>query len=127
MADRIKFTVYRDKWLQGRPNDACLLNEHGERCCLGFLGAAVGIPNISQFTQPDPEEVNEEDVSKWPGSLVRDNGVRLRNSDLCGEIIRTNDSTVIENAERERELKQLFSSGGIDVTFEDAAPAEPTP
>ena len=41
-----QLTIDRAKWLRGDPGSGCMLDSTtGGMCCLGFVGAKLGIPD----------------------------------------------------------------------------------
>lgn len=139
MAERIKFTVWRDRWLRGA-GDGKLLNEEGRRCCLGFLGQTCGVPDEAQLGIGLLSEVRSAHLPQWPSSLqsIEENESddefdeydepriieSITESTLCNDIIGANDSETMSPESREATLAVLFLRAGIDVEFRDGSGPE---
>jgi hypothetical protein len=114
-AERFKFVVYRDAWLRGDDQgDSCLL-KGGHRCCLGFLGQALGIHDDEMSHEPCPSDLPN---SPWPAWLLYQSGPRVSDSDIGNQLMKINDAGISDD-ERERKLTELFAAQGIDVEFRD--------
>jgi hypothetical protein len=121
-AERFSFTVWRDKWLRGDMADgSCLLDTNGCRCCLGFLGQAVGYTDEQLLGASTPEDIA---CDKWPRGLILcdDHERREDDSEVCEKIVNANDEGPALT--REERLTELFASIGIDVTFRDGTGEE---
>lgn len=116
MTNSLKFTVWRDHWLRGESGS---LLRDGQRCCLGFLGQAVGYSDRELRYAASPEDTVVK--SKWPDPLrvVDDEYRRSANSEACNCIIDDNDDPNIDDATREARLTEQFAAIGIDVEFRD--------
>jgi hypothetical protein len=133
VTERIKFTVWRDKWLRGDPKNSCLLNDQGCRCCLGFLGQEVDIADRHQLSVGLPHEVSYQSADaakKWPVGLLEatdaddDSSEHFRESTVCNSIVHINDNKRLTDEERETKLTEQFASVGIDVEFRDGTGPE---
>jgi hypothetical protein len=109
MTDRIKFTVWRDRWSRGRKSQ--LLASDGMMCCLGFLGKACGAADDDILHGCTP---SYRLGVRWPAGLLKEYN---NDSDICEQIIEVNDGPFQKL--REPQLAALFDSIGIDVTFAD--------
>jgi len=143
VTERIKFTVYRDKWLRGGKNgigetaDAYLLDSKGCRCCLGFLGSVLGTPDLDMRGTGQPDELEDK---RWPESLVcREPDPDSLDEDgepfpdeppppllfgctkVLSDLMDVNDRESLTDAQRETRITELFASVDIDVTFTDGA------
>lgn len=118
MSERIKFTVFRDKWLRGIPEGSCLLSDTGSRCCLGHLARDLGATDDFLIRYSAPASSARGGFSGWPQFLLTENG---RNSEVAFQLMRVNDLGGLSESEREAELTELFAKAGIDVTFVDGA------
>lgn len=121
-----EFTVIRSQWnrgASGTDRQSHLKNEHGF-CCLGFLGLACGLSEDDMFHVGSPASgAIVLKIQAWPASLLsleKASGVNsIENSKVCFQIIEANDSTVIDDKEREIILTNEFASIGIKVNFVD--------
>jgi hypothetical protein len=111
-------TVDRKKWARGGKNgDACLLNDQGNMCCLGF--AARQISRISRSALADagmpcdvymkPSFLTEIDTSSNPNE-VQDNALSRAAANF-------NDDLKISDKMREYKLTRLFKKHGIKIRF----------
>lgn len=122
---RRRFTVYRESWLRGNGTASGLLL-NGQRCCLGFLGKACGIPDGEMYQVADPESVAPELQSLWPETIL--SAESKTHTRLCGNILEENDCDDFETDElREVALSALFADAGIDVTFADGSEPHDAP
>lgn len=106
--------------------NVCLTTEQGTvcRCCLGFLGQAVGVPDQELRDKGTPEDLRDDHCALFPAGLLHgpDDECGWRDSSLCTEIVNANDgvtSGLADPFERERALKRLFARANIDVEFSD--------
>lgn len=112
-----RFTVKRSKWARGGQNgSSLLLNQQGSMCCLGFAANQISCilkKKLALAACPD-------EVFKGASFLTRldDEGYVVDNK-LSDEAIEINDSHLINDNEREEQLKKLFRKHGIIVTFKD--------
>lgn len=75
-------------------------------CCLGFLGLACGYASNELWN-----------VSSPIGLIQFPAGLNNRHSILASQLIKTNDDGSLCEASREADLKGLFATIDIDVTF----------
>jgi hypothetical protein len=119
VSERIKFTVWRDRWLRGA-GDGLLLDSNGHRCCLGFLGQQLGCSDDEQRSVGLPQELPSAD--KWPATLVlKRHGFGYTDAGPIDTIVSINDAVDDSDEEREAELTELFAAKGIDVEFRDGS------
>lgn len=119
MSERIKFVVWRDRWLRGDSQKATLLSDDGCMCCLGFLAKALGATDTLIEHRGTPEEAGS---IPWPDSLVEQTEDGRRDTTVCTSIIYANDGDdTDDDNERETQLRELFECAGIDVEFRDGA------
>lgn len=110
-----QFTVVRKLWARGDLQTNILLRtESGKQCCLGFFARACGY-KAREITG----QANLFDLVERP-----DRGTKIYqqfgiDEDTHEDIVFCNDDVFIEEPEREKRLKELFASQGIEVTFED--------
>ncbi len=123
MSERIKFTVWRDKWLRGNSQRSALRIETGCMCCLGFLAKTLGATDELIDGYGTPEEVG---AIEWPESLVVQGEDRHEDTDVCESIVYINDEAGYDDDEREAHLRDLFARAGIDIEFRDGAGPEAT-
>lgn len=125
-----KFTVVESKWLRGKRNpsgeeaSSCLENLQGEKCCMGFLAEACGVPEdvrrrahyfSTQVVEPYddllPAELRPRPSAWGFGKDPRSHG------EIATEIYYTNDTTDFTDEERKEKLKELFAKAGVEVEF----------
>lgn len=92
-------------------------------CCLGFLGKACGISEESLLYVPNPSQVSSQELDKWPPGILI-SSIYDKDSESTIELMNLNDRrhTGLKDFTeeiREREITRVFSSIGINVTFED--------
>ena len=123
MSERIKFTVWRGKWLRGNSQRSALLVENGCMCCLGFLAKTLGATDELIDGHGTPEEVR---AIPWPESLVAQGELKCEDTEVCMSIVYANDDDGYADDERESHLRDLFARAGIDIEFRDGAGPEAT-
>jgi hypothetical protein len=135
VGDVKEFVVKRKTWYRGKGSEhSCLLNEHNQRCCLGFYAGACGLSNkiIRGIAEPNSviELLQEGQVEDKDGNTVHSNLdivwktklVRglcgISNTPTCNKLMAVNDSVGITDEERETKLTALFKRLGIKVKFQ---------
>lgn len=103
----MEFTIDRKKWIRG--TCVSLLSDgHGNYDIMGHYLKSVGIDEELLRKKYSPREV--------PGSPSWLLSGR-NSSKLSSKIMRKNDSVLIEDEVREKELKKLFKQVGIRLKF----------
>ncbi len=111
------FVISRSKWSRGKGKDTCILNEMGERDCIGFFLQACGATDAQLLRVDEPIDVIQK--YGWECSLIECCGeVRFQNV-ICRAIISVNDNPIIKDQERERQLKSLFQKINVTLNFID--------
>lgn len=138
----MKLTIERDKWLRGEGSDeSCLLRTTDQKmCCLGFLACKLGYSEQDIANLESPVQViSETQKNLWPAEMMRStfypnensnilpddhlNGVPIGNGNVTMNLMLENDLEIDEKhsrhseADRERKLKEIFASIGIEVEF----------
>lgn len=112
-----KFVVDRRTWYRGKGERwSRLLTPKGMRCCIGFVGAQCGIPDSDLLRKKAIFGylgilVNGE----WPAWII---GCGTGSADL-GYAYEINDNPSIDDATRERRLKEIFANNGDEIVFEN--------
>lgn len=106
-----KFTVRRSKWLRGGDN-ACLLDDNGNMCCLGFgVNQICRVPKKDLLHELRPYFVLDRDTP-----FTHSEG---EDRHFIDKVVEINDSRDISDSVREKRLTKLFKENGIKVTFKD--------
>lgn len=145
----MRFTVQRNKWRSGGGistaalagsgrGETLLLNQHGYRCCLGFVCSQLGVADTDLKFVAGPVALAERgrfDSKNLPDDLRQQvieqlryrQGLQTRSmtSDLTRAAVAINDNGDISRDERERKLTDLFATYGHELVFEGEY--EPTP
>jgi hypothetical protein len=100
-----KLVIPREKWGAG-----ALVRSDGKMCCLGHLGKACGVPVAEMLSMGMPSGLDYDRRFLFPKKF-RD---KFMADDLAAKI---NDDTHMSGPEKERQLKILFSSRDIKLTF----------
>lgn len=128
MHNVISLTIQRSRWArqtEGVDKGAsALLNGYGNMCCLGFLGAAVGIPldRLDGLGSPIDHLDHVSELEMWPKAFVPrsiDDGRSHCDSEATAKAVSINDDGDTTDSEKERGLTYLFDEVGIELTFED--------
>jgi hypothetical protein len=112
-----KFVIKRSEWHRGGKESlgTCqLLNEQGNKCCLGFYALACGleenqIKDVFYYTSCKVEPFIKDVI---PNELWKDANNR-------NMFPRVNDDKKISDKEREVKLTKMFADIGVEVLFED--------
>lgn len=107
------FEIPRDKWGTGR-----LLNNDGTMCCLGHLGRACGITDPALRSEGAYPNRNWTKFG-YPKKFTTEDGT----ADAMTLAAGVNDDMRLSRPEKERQIKVLFASRGIKVTFTGSYPA----
>ena len=123
----MKLIIDRTKWLRGEDDSYLLRSRDNKMCCLGFYCLACGILEEDIIGKAEPVElINEEKFShekiKNLIILEYEEGVDLEdldcdNSNVCDQLMSSNDNRKITENEREEEIAGLFASIDVDVEF----------
>lgn len=117
-----KLVIDRKKWYRGKGStESRLLREDGQMCCLGFDMLRRGFTEDQILDAGTPEEVDGLE-----GEI--DGLVFLQESDDDGtnyysptetneELVTVNDDEGVDEADRERAIKNLFASIDVEVEF----------
>lgn len=111
------FCISRSKWSRGRGKNTCLLDEMGDKDCLGFFFKACGATDAQLFRLDEPVDVVQK--FGWQSKLMEYAGLVVCQTNTCRSIIATNDAPCMEEARREALLVKLFSLIDIRLYFAD--------
>lgn len=123
-----QLVITRSRWVRQTEGvdkgESALLNCNGNMCCLGFLGAAVGIPLkcLDGMASPNDHLDHVSALVMWPKDFVPrsiDYGRSLCDAVATAKALAINDNGETTDSEKERELIDLFDEVGIALTFED--------
>jgi hypothetical protein len=114
-------TVNRATWARGKinvPDDMRsggqmnhLLNGDNTRCCLGFLGAARGVPDEFMLDTAMPDNLPPEDFAKYPS--LEKTGNRMRWNIFAA----LNDDPNLSEVDREAKLRNTAKENGFRFRF----------
>ena len=119
----MKFIVDRQTWFRGEGGlKSRLLNKDGQRCCIGFVASQCGVPDeqlldtSSVHSMHDRAEFrlslkSRQALPKWMHSSG------LHSSGALYAAYSTNDWIAIPDADRESQLKAIFSEHGDEIEF----------
>lgn len=116
----IKLTIVRSRWARGGINGPSrMLNDHGNLCCLGFLGRACGYPDYLLQRRPDPVSVVRAQLHtqcSFPKGLLTDGDCL---TDIGHSLVNANDNPTLAEDVREEHIASLMTEIGVEVTFVD--------
>jgi len=135
-----KLTVDREHWCRGElGGESGLLNDHGNKCCLGFLALDLG------FTEHEIQGVGDMSDFDWSKTSVQEALARVDDnlhpigtintqaddyggdymaidvSDFHQAAIKVNDNLKIKEATREEQLIELFGNHDVELSFTGTA------
>jgi len=111
----MNLTINRKKWSRGNvfpTEETSLLTERGHMCCLGFYCRKIGYTKSSIVDQATPQYIMP--IKRKLKVLLTKSG---RDNDLCGQLISANDSRILDEKDREKQIKKLMKEMNVDVTF----------
>lgn len=113
-----KFTVKRSRWARGGNNGKSrLLNEDGNKCCLGFAICQISkhIPVERLLNMGCPNNVFSKESFL---TYVDEDGI-VNDNLLADYAMAINDDHLMLDKMREQELKKLFREHKIIIKFVD--------
>jgi len=116
----MKLVINRKTWGRGTGRGS-LLNIEGQKCCLGFLGRACGIPEDELLNLEMPHEVSadpKKNKKVWDYMFIV-HGPDRDQTDVAGTLANVNDASSITDKQREHKIKRLFKSLGVEITFKN--------
>lgn len=136
LATPTRLVIDRSRWLRGEGLGELLRRLDGKMCCLGFLGAACGVPKEAMLGRGTPEESSF--ASAFPDWLMVEDdddgdgdGFRLKDGKEVRLLVDLNDNVGGPDAGRESAIARVFAEHGVEVVFVDsmeqprAAPPDP--
>lgn len=118
-AEMKKLTIKRSEWVRGEgPWLSKLFTSKGKRCCLGFFGNSLGIPDREMKEIGSPGKFNEifrNEIFRAKTTLFPE--ILDEFSVSYAEFIEANDDESISSYDRERILKGLFKRIGVEAEF----------
>ena len=128
----MRYTVNRGQWVRGRlGGESLLLNDRGNKCCLGFVALQDGFyeDDLAMIAEPSSMDLLEEHLgmktafgevklspSCPPDDLFSFDSGRSEDR-LVFEAIRINDNASINEFSREYLLRRLFLEHGHAIVF----------
>jgi hypothetical protein len=116
----MEFVINRKTWRCGQngdfshgEGDTYLLNEQGYMCCLGQMCLQLGVKATNLINTGAPCDIHISS-KKLPTLLVNKH---INNTLFAQEAMHINDSTFINDQERERKLSALASRWKHKITF----------
>jgi hypothetical protein len=115
--DAKKFTIKRSQWIQGQESRTKLVDDDGNKDCIGFFWEASGLDSSQMVGLDEPIDVLAK--HQMESKLIKRVATTYLQSDICTQIIAANDDSGISIGQRERVLQSLFASIGVALNFED--------
>lgn len=125
-----KFTINRDTWLRGEPDDSFLLRDDGFMCCLGQIAEQCGVPRDHLLNMDIPAGLLGSDefnlaphpvigmlAEKASAADIHIMNIWFRNTTLAHDAMTINDSYNYSDVERESRLIKLFAKHNIELEF----------
>ena len=108
------YTVKRSEWFrgQGSSESRLLREDDNKRCCIGFVGAQLGIPDENLL---DISDVFSIDSDTWPDWMRQ----YRSSNDPINIAYGINDQELLPDTDRERRLADLFAEHGDTLLFVD--------
>jgi len=106
------FFVDRCTWLRGSSNNSYLLDNNGNRCCLGFVCTQLSIKDYDMELEAEPFDSSNNTV--LIPILLDENH---NNNILSRRAMIINDDGTINDHVREVKLERLFEEYGLRINF----------
>lgn len=126
VAPLIDVLIDRATWIRGQGSTvSALLTPEGLKCCLGFAANACGFKDadLKGMLTPADLSYNLDDHPNWmllledSGSHDDGEGIRVPDSKACNELMDTNDTLDLSEAEREERLALQMPKVGFRPIF----------
>lgn len=143
-----QFTVYEDEWVNGGnkggakfcardyKGESALLNDKGNRCCVGFLAQASGLEDSAIADRGYLDDILKFEITKKSLKSIEKISAKLMSgvsdvSDFGGpsihdhpsNIYAINDTDSVTNEVRKTKLKEQFRKQlGLEVIFKPTRP-----
>jgi hypothetical protein len=124
-----KLIIKRSEWLRGEGSDCSYLyrSSDGKRCCLGFLGNQVcgltddemagnAMPSCLPRASWLPQMLKREERRNGDGHFLYD---AIIDAPITTSLAHINDSQMVSEEKREKEVSQLMRELDIEVEFID--------
>jgi hypothetical protein len=121
--------IDRSKWRTGgdlnelieKYGDTYLLNDKGNKCCLGFFCEQIGnIDSRILLGVTIPCDINSKFLTDVEILISRGHkDIVYGNSAFAGDAISINDNHLISNEQRERDIIEHFAKIDVNVIFEN--------
>lgn len=121
--------IQRSRWLRGDQPSYLKRESDGKRCCLGFYALQQGFTEVDILNLTTPaalamafkgEELAKQRMSKlilgFPSGRF---APFYTDNEVCSNLMAANDRSYTNEATREKDLKVLFKSIGVEVEFVD--------
>lgn len=120
----MKLTIIVSKWSQGCGSDLWD-PETGKYSALGFECERRGFTTDEMANIPSPAVLSMTTGRRdgFGALLGEDQHGILDDTDLCQEILDTNDDPNLDESERRRRLTRLFLTVGVELCFDELAPS----
>ncbi len=122
-------TIDRSKWCRGgrfagdgietATDDTALLTAIKTMCCLGFFCHQAGVPKKELMGIGTPESIPVKYHKKVTALVDGDDGA---DSSFTNAAMEINDSTMIDEKDRESNLKRLFAENSYRIVFVGRTP-----
>ena len=123
-----RYTIDRRTWIRGIKSSESLLlrSKDGMQCCLGFICEQMGVKREAMLDVSSPHglfgiiptmEFSLATIPQEMRVLVTVDDVVITNTLLTMKAMQINDSTSMDDSEREADLKALFAKHDIELVF----------
>lgn len=123
-----RFTIDENRWIHGtreagEKGSQLLCRDSGLMCCLGFFALSCGVPRFAILDVGEPDQIDEDATTPLFRKLLmfEDDQARERDTPVVSDLITVNDQAGIDLPTREANIKTLFASIGVEVTFETSS------
>lgn len=119
----MKLIIERSKWLHGEGSEESRLlrSEDGKMCCLGFFALSCNLTPDHISDEPTPNEVGirmwDQNVADWLWDDASGLEAASYLSSDCQALMDINDSVIITEDDREKQIATIFASRGVEVEF----------
>lgn len=113
----MKFTIDRNVWLRGEGVcNSKLLRDDGKMCCVGIFLKALGVMDEDLIDQRVAYDLGIVRLEKLQCPWLAAHGADEPVPSII-ELYRTNDSRVMDDADREQLITKEFGKHDVEVEF----------
>lgn len=118
----MELIIDRKTWYRGMgASGSALLRDDGTRCCVGFFGAACGVPDEQLLDVQIAAKVKcgADRFPRWALEKSHDSMAETNHLTDIAQLYEINDDTYLSGAKREWIIIKIFARHDVQVRFVD--------